>query len=116
MESPNKWGEITPKENLKDLRNAEKLARPFTAETVIVFLIAAVVVVFGEMLGTTTFCALLFAASAAALIGLPTRHFGAITVAACLYAAAGAFGGMLAGVVCLAMTGIMVGDAVAVSK
>lgn len=116
MESPNKWGEITPKDKNKDLKNAEKPARSFSAETVIVFLIAAVVVVFGGMLGTTTFCALLFAATAAALIGLPSRHFGAITAAACLYAAAAAFGGILAGVISLSMTGIMVGDAVAVRK
>ena len=105
---------LTPKENMK---NADKLARSFTPDTVIVFVIAGLVIVFGSVFGlSTTARALLFAASAAALIGLPSRNFGAITAAACLYAAACAFGGMLAGVVCLAMTGIMVGDAVAVSK
>ena len=102
---------------MKDLTKSEKLARPFTAETVIVFIVAGLVIVFGGAFGlTATFCALMFAATAAALIGLPSRNFGALTASACLYAAAGAFGGLIMGVVCLAMVGVMVGDAVAVSK
>lgn len=105
---------LTPKESIK---NADKLARSFTPDTVIVFIVAGLVIVFGSVFGlSTTARALLFAASAAALIGLPARNFGALTAAACLYAAAGAHGGMLMGIICLAMVGVMVGDAVAVSK
>lgn len=112
MESPNKWGKITLKDQHKDLNNAKKL-KSFNFEMVVVFLLAAGVALFG---GQRIFGALVYAGSAAALIGLITRKFIAITAAACLIAAAAAFCGLIASVACLFAVALLICDAVAVSK
>ena len=108
----NKWGEITPKDKHKDLNNAKKL-KSFNFEMVVVFLLAAGVTLFG---GQRIFCALVYAGSAAALIGLPARNFMAITAAACLIAAAVGFCGLIASVACLFAVALLICDAVVVSK
>lgn len=94
-----------------ETNNAKKL-KSFNFEMVVVFLLAAGVTLVG---GQRNFCALVYAGSAAALIGLITRKFIAITAAACLIAAAAAFGGMIATVVCLFVVVLLICDAVVVS-